>query len=532
MVRFTQSSSRALTSNPDPGRRPFTRRAPAISPGVAAGGAVAALLLLSAAARAQSFTTLHEFAGPPAGATPNGGLVQAADGNFYGLTQFGGVNDIGAIYRITPAGTVTVLHSFAGPEGQDPFGELIQATDGNFYGTTALGGPGGINGNGVVFRMVPDGTVTTLHLFNGADGFGPQTALLQGSDGNFYGTTSGGGANGQGTVFRVSPSGAFTLLHSFNGTDGALPLGSLIVGNDGNFYGTTDNGGTANGGTVYRITPAGVFTSLHSFTFAAGDGNSPRGRLVLGADGNFYGTTEFGGTASDGVTYRMTPAGATTILHSFTGPDGANSFAGLTLASDGRFYGTTSSQGGAGAGTLFSMTAAGSVAVVHSFIPADGGNTGAPVIQARDGALYGTTPSGGAATPFGSVFRQVIAGGPATATTRVPVNTGFFTEEDVVLTTPVGITALTLTITVQITPGLRFTGMYQTVFGQITQSHVTGPTTITYTFVLQPGNTIPPGTFTFAAQMGSNGVTHDVHGDSFALTYTAGGQSFTQTGTF
>jgi hypothetical protein len=179
------------------------------------------------------------------------------------------------------------------------------------------------------------------------------------------------------------------------------------------------------------------------------------------------------------------------------------------------------------------MTTAGAVAVVHSFVvTTDGGNSESRLLQGSDGALYGTNPGGGPSISGGTVFKQVIAAGPATTTTKVPVNTGFFTEEDVVLSTPASITALTLTITVQITSGLRFNGMYQTVFGQITQTHVTGPTTITYTFVLQAGNTIPPGTFTFAAQMSANGVVHDVHGDSFTVTYTSGGQSFTQAGTF
>jgi uncharacterized repeat protein (TIGR03803 family) len=308
------------------------------------------------------------------------------------------------------------------------------------------------------------------------------------------------------------------------------------VGPGNNLFGVTGGGGTANGGTVYRITPAGVFTSLHSFTFAVGDGNNPLGALVVGADGNFYGTTEFGGATSfnGGTTYRMTPAGVTTILHSFGAFEGANPLAGLALASDGKFYGTTQVGGADGNGVVFSMTAAGAVLAVHSFVLAtEGGDPTTKVLQGADGALYGTTQAGGGSvTARGTVYRLAIAPGPATTTTNVQVNTGFFTEEDVILSTPASITALTLTITVQITSGLRFNGMYQTVFGQITQTHVTGPTTITYTFVLQAGNTIPPGTFTFAAQMSANGVVHDVHGDSFTVTYTSGGQSFTQAGTF
>jgi len=500
-------------------------------------GSIAVMLAVwaaSGAAQAQSYTVLHVFNVAPDAANPNGGLIQAADGNFYGITQFGGVNNMGNVYRMNAAGAVTVLRPFDGPTGFDPFGELVQGTDGNFYGTAALGGPGIFNGNGVVYRITPAGVYTVLHFFNGTDGSHPGAGLVQGPDGNFYGTTGDGGPTDNGTVFRVSPGGAFTVLHNFTGPDGQFPDAALIVGADGNLYGVTGGGGSANGGTVFRITPAGVFTSLHSFTFAAGDGNDPRGALVLASDGNFYGTTEFGGTNDNGTTFRMTPSGATTILHSFSGPEGQNPLAGLIQASNGLFYGTCSFGGTATNGTLFSMTAAGAVAVLHSFDTPTGSNPTAKVLQGSDGALYGVTSSGGRADFLGQgvAFKQVIAAGPATATPKVQVNTAFFTEDDVLLTTPVGITALNLTITATITPGLQFSGMFQNIFGQITQTHSTGPTTITYNWVLQAGSTIPPGTWTFAAQMSSNGVVHNTHLDSFTLTYTAGGQTFTQTGGF
>src|SRR6185369_1334496 len=147
---------------------------------------------------------------------------------------------------------------------------------------------------------------------------------------------------------------------------------------------------------------------------------------VVGADGNFYGTTEFGGTAAGGTTYRMTPAGVTTILHSFAGPEGLNPLAGLALASDGKFYGTTQVGGANNNGVVFSMTAAGAVVAVHSFVaPGEGGNPNTKVLQGADGALYGTTPSNGGTSGRGTVYRLAIAAGPATTTTNVQVNTGF-----------------------------------------------------------------------------------------------------------
>jgi uncharacterized repeat protein (TIGR03803 family) len=487
--------------------------------------------LAAGTARAQSFTLLHTFGGNPDGAFPNGGLIVGRDGNFYGETQSGGAHDFGTVYRITPAGALTIIHSMAGLEANDPFGELALGRDGNFYGTTALGGTGVFTGSGVVYRVTPGGALTTLHVFTGGDdGQFPETGLLRAPDGNFYGTTSAGGATGNGTIFRITPSGTLTTLHAFTGTDGSFANAALILGPDGNFYGTTENGGTANGGTVYRVSPSGAFTSLHSFTFDAGDGNGPRGSLAVGADGNFYGTTEFGGAFLHGTTFRITPAGATTILHSFTGFDGESPFAGLTLTSDGRFYGTTTNLGPAGSGTIYAMTPAGAVTTQFPLSPFDGTSSVGQLLQTGDGTIYGTNSSEGPGFAVGDVFKLVP--GPAFTSPFVQVNTQFFTEDDVSLSTSAPITALTLAITAQVTPGLVFSGQFQDVGSQITERHVITSNTVAYVFVLNPGATIPAGTFRFAAQAQTSGVTHDVHGDTFRLTYTSGGRILNQLASF
>jgi len=145
-----------------------------------------------------------------------------------------------------PAQTFTTLFTFDGTDGSVPNGGLIRATDGDFYGTTSSGGAGG---SGTVFKITPEGTLTTLYSFcsqtNCIDGKNPELGLIQATDGNFYGTTFSGGANGAGTVFKITLGGTLTTLHSFNSTDGANPLAGLVQATDGDLYGTTYGEGIA-----------------------------------------------------------------------------------------------------------------------------------------------------------------------------------------------------------------------------------------------------------------------------------------------
>src|ERR1019366_5991689 len=170
-------------------------------------------------------TVLHTFTDGQDGAGPLAGLIQASDGNFYGVTRYGGgASGCGVVYRITPSGTLTTLHEFAGgaSDGCQPFGPLVQATDGNFYGTTYWGGTSTVcpGGCGTVFKMTAAGTVTILHVFctqsNCPDGYLPQAGLVQASDGNLYGETLYGGPNGYGAIFKITTSGTMTTLASFN----------------------------------------------------------------------------------------------------------------------------------------------------------------------------------------------------------------------------------------------------------------------------------------------------------------------------
>src|SRR5207248_630504 len=177
------------------------------------------------------------------------------------------------------------------------------------------------------------------------DGAVPFAGLVQGSDGNFYGTTASGGAFFQGTVFRMTASGAITVLHSFNSffSEGGVPFAGLVQGSDGNFYGTTAFGGAHFKGTVFKIDVTGSLTTLHSFSGSPNDGANPIAGLVQGSDGNFYGTTAFGGAHVKGTVFNIDATGSLTTLHSFSGSpgEGAVPFAGLVQGSDGNFYSTT-----------------------------------------------------------------------------------------------------------------------------------------------------------------------------------------------
>jgi uncharacterized repeat protein (TIGR03803 family) len=200
-----------------------------------------------------------------------------------------------------------------------------------------------------------------------------------------------------------------TVLHSFisGNTDGSTPWGGLVRDSSGNLYGTTYSGGTGNEGVVFKTTSTGTTTLLHSFTSGNTDGAYPEAGLVRDSSGNFYGTTNQGGAGAVGVVFKTTPTGTTTVLHSFLGgnTDGANPYAGLVIDSSGNLYGTTY-QGGAGnVGVVFKTTSTGTTSVLHSFLGGntDGANPYAGLVRDSSGNLYGTTWHGGTGT-VGVVF--------------------------------------------------------------------------------------------------------------------------------
>ena len=421
------------------------------------------------------FTVLHSFAGGPVGdgdladgAYPAGALIQASDGNLYGVTWSGGQYGFGCVYRLSTSGAFSLVHSFTGGSGgARPQAALLQASDGLLYGTTSAGGAtvGPIVDQGLVFRMTLAGSFAILHNFVGTDGIGPTSdaPLIEAADGRLYGTTPRGGdltsgSEGPGTVFRIETDLSFTSLYAFpyNGSAGAVPSAALVEGTDGDFYGTTRGGGSvAVAGTLFKINAAGTRTLVHGFMGDA-QPSFPSGALVEGSDGALYGTSESGGVPSMGTVFKLPAVGEVSVVHTFNGTtDGGRpfdlargedgSFYGSTyylprifrvtstgdltiaatydtapfegphngkllLASDGNLYGTTYHGGDSNKGTVFRLTTGGTVTILHSFSGiADGSLPAAALIEATDGALYGTTAVGGSFNK-GTAFRITLAG--------------------------------------------------------------------------------------------------------------------------
>jgi uncharacterized repeat protein (TIGR03803 family) len=316
----------------------------------------------------------------------------------------------GTLFRITPGGELTTVYNFCSQvnfysvcvDGAAPYG-LLQAADGNLYGITNAGGngnpsnpacynpDGGLYGCGTIFQITASGKLTTLYAFCAhpnkdgfcPDGQSPAETLVEGSDGNFYGTTAIGGANpcagfGCGTIFEITSSGTFSTIYNFcpdqsSCVDGQGP-GMLLQGPDGNLYGATSQGGPLGGGSIFEISPTGTLTTLYGFCNSSNgscaDGSEPIA-LIQANDGNFYGTTAsggatclFSGTLGCGTIFRLTPDGVITTLHSFCQNlcyDGEGAYS-LMQAANGALFGMTEEEGAdhgcsAGCGTVYSLAA-------------------------------------------------------------------------------------------------------------------------------------------------------------------------------
>jgi uncharacterized repeat protein (TIGR03803 family) len=351
-------------------------------------------------------TIVHAFAGSDTTGAPHpdGGLVQGTDGFLYGTTVFGGGSGCegigcGTVFRVATDGSgFVVLHTFMGAptDGANPSGALIQAMDGFLYGTTESGGGstcGASGGCGTIFRMATDGSgYAVLHAFMGgsADGTFP-SGLIQATNGLLFGTTAKGGSSacnapeGCGTLFRIAPDGTgYSVLHTFRGdsaADGVGPGTPPIQATDGSLYGTTEFGGSSGCfmnegcGTIFTLTPDGNgYAILHTFTGGLTDGESPLA-LLQTTDGNFYGTTNLGGSAGAGVVFRLTIGSPPSIT---------SQPANQTITS--------------GSTTTLSVTASGTGPLSYQWYTGASGTTTSPISGAT-GSSY-TTPALTATTSY------------------------------------------------------------------------------------------------------------------------------------
>ena len=373
-------------------------------------------------------TLLHAFNGAIEGVLPIGGLIQARDGTIYGTTRTSGLGGGygGTIFKLTAAGELKTLFKFpeadAYPLGTGPVGRLVEASDGNFYGVTPSGD--GATNYGTIFKMTPDGVVSLIHVFDGFQGGSrPAAGLIQGADGSLYGTTEYGGSNfdrsGLGTVFRVTLSGEFTVLHRFAPPfAGARPRGALLQASNGLFYGTA--------GRVFTITAEGDVAVL------APELRDASGTLIEASDGALYGTQYGEEEVIGGSLFRMTKTGESIILHEFLFPGGTKPNAGVIEGQDGLLYGTTTLGGrwsgpptncfcgsdefpaAWGSGTVFQIAKTGGLTTVMEFDATAGLVPVAPLLRASDGTFYGTTYAGGTTVDVpggrGTVFAMTADG--------------------------------------------------------------------------------------------------------------------------
>jgi len=394
---------------------------------VGLGVAAIGLAAWAAPASAASYKILHDFTGIAHGdgQDPSGALVADSAGRLYGTTFEGGAHGGGSVFRLTKSGnawTEEVLFSFPGSAGV--LGGTLIGASGELYGTTKIGGT---FASGTVWRLDPNGstwTLTTLHEFNptgGNDGFYPSAGLVFGRDGLLYGTTTGqqpqdGQTSKQdpmyGTVFSVSPQGdatEYALLHVFGGTnDGQFPMfGRLAVDKKGVLTGTTELGGTLSDGTAFQLTPpkrhqtAWTEAVLHNFG-AALDAVGPFTGLARGLDGTFYGCATWGKNGF-GAVYSLT-AGSEKVLYNFgdqPNDPSAASVCAVTVDATGTIYGTASGGGANAKGALFKVAppesgqTAWTETVLHSFGTGDGQSPSSAPLK-RGRMLYGAADLGGA----------------------------------------------------------------------------------------------------------------------------------------
>lgn len=400
-------------------------------------GSILSLCSIASAHAGSNYETLHTFTGAPDGRGGYAELVPGPDGLLYGTTTYGGTGigcgtyGCGTVFRMSRMGEVKVLHSFerVTDDGAQPRAAMLLGADGNFYGTTSSGGAFGY---GILYRMTPKGKFTQLHSFDfeAKEGIRPASRLVQTPDGALWGTTVDGGAGegpycvsaggaGCGTVFRYLESEGLTTVHSFSGelTDGAFPQAGLLLASDGYLYGTTHDGGKTNQGTVFRVSQRGVTKVMHHFDGL--HGQAPSAALIQASDGRLYGTTFYGGDdscgAGCGIVFSLGLDRSFRVEHRFKHGDGGSAPLGRLLEGpDGRLYGTAFGDGDRthcffGCGTVFSLTPGEHAKTLYVFAGGtqDGAAPAAGLTWLDDRHLVSVASEGGSAD-FGTVFQLKV----------------------------------------------------------------------------------------------------------------------------
>ena len=363
------------------------------------------------------------------GANPRAALIQDSSGNLYSTTEFGGTQDAGTVFELSGT-TLTSLYSFNSyPDGAWPATKLVRDSDGNLFGATPRGGAYCsrffLNSHcGTVFKLSPDGVETVLHSFAGGttDGATPG-AIVRDSQGNIYGTTMRGGFY-HGIIFKVDAAGNESILYEFKGGwDGSHPdPGSIVMSDSGTLYGTTQLGGgypgacTGGCGTIWKLVNSnGDWKKVTLHRFKGSDGAYPSGRLIRDSSGSLYGTTQVGGGSTNCLRPRYNENGCGTVFQRrYTGElivlnnfpfkgKGRFPYAGVVRDSLGNLYGTALAGGdstgcfGGGCGTVFKIDPSGKKTALYIFT---GGSDGATpfaelLLDEPTHTLYGTAYRGG-----------------------------------------------------------------------------------------------------------------------------------------
>ncbi len=460
-------------------------------------------------------TQIHAFDIVAEGSAPRGGLTLGADGNLYGVLSGGGTTGYGSIFKMTTAGTVTILHAFSGTEG-NAFFPPIQAADGNFYGSTSNSGF-----NGVLYQLASSGKFKILHTFNrNVDGDGG-SPLVQGTDGKLY-TVAAEGALSGGTVLQFTTTGTVKVLHNF-ALDRSEGYGIFtpVQAPDGNFYGVCNQGGAQSSGTIWKISPSGSFKLLYSLNGTT-DGQYPANRLSLGTDGKLYGSTQYQGVngypGAGGTLFQSTTAGVYSVLFSFTGGNApSGSFPNTVLAEDtnGLFYGVTAYGGGPDSdGTFYVLdngltpfvslqTTSGKIGTkvgilgqgfTGSSIVKFGGVPASTIVVAGSAFLTATAPAGALTGSITVTTGSTTLSSPQ-AFHVLPTITGF-TPPSGPAGTPVTITGTGLTQTAKVTFGSKAAAFTVNSDTQLTATVPAGAITATIHITTIGGKVVSKTKFT------------------------------------